>query len=100
MAGGLSCEDVERVATLARLALTAEEVELYRIQLDQILVHAQQLCDYPAPSVPAGAGSITTGTAERPDEPRPSMPATVALANAPDRACGTALFRAPRVFSE
>ena len=98
----LTIADVERIAALAHLELTDEEKQLFTRQLADILDYAEQLQAIDTAGVPAtahvtAAGS-DQGTAERPDEPRPSVSTDDALANAPDAAADAGLFRVPRVI--
>jgi len=94
---GLTVADVEAVAALAQLELTAEETALFTRQLAGILTYAQQVQAVDTSGVPATAHVLAEG-AERADEPRASLPADEALANAPDAAPDTGLFRVPRVI--
>jgi aspartyl-tRNA(Asn)/glutamyl-tRNA(Gln) amidotransferase subunit C len=98
MADHLTIQDVERIAALARLALTLEEKALFARQLTRILEYAGQVAeivpegDLDAPPTDAGGG------VERADEPRPSLDRSAALANAPDSSAG--LFRVPKVLGD
>ena len=87
--------DIEHVARLARLELTAEERERLRAQLGQILEHAAAVGEVAADDVPATATPIPRANVFREDEPEPSLPADEALRNAPDR--DGARFRVPRI---
>ncbi len=94
----LTVADVERIAALAHLELTDAEKELFTKQLADILNYAEQLQAIDTTGVPATAHVNTTAGVERPDEPRPSLPTSDALANAPDGALEAGLFRVPRVI--
>jgi aspartyl-tRNA(Asn)/glutamyl-tRNA(Gln) amidotransferase subunit C len=87
--------DIEHVAKLARLDLTAEERERLRDQLGMILEHAAKVGEVAAADVPPTAYAIPRANVLRPDEVRPSLPVADVLANAPqpedDR------FRVPRI---
>jgi aspartyl-tRNA(Asn)/glutamyl-tRNA(Gln) amidotransferase subunit C len=103
-------EEVLRVAELAHLELTAEEVELYRGQLDEILNYVGKLGELDVSNVEAMAQVLFTGprsdpaareTAnERPelrdDTLRPCDVAEAILAQAPDAA--KPFFRVPKVI--
>src|SRR5687768_5562773 len=100
----LTIADVERIAALAHLELTDEEKHLFTRQLADILSYAEQLQAIDTTGVPATAQVTATGSdadahgVERADEPRPSLTAAEALANAPDGAPDAGLFRVPRVI--
>jgi aspartyl-tRNA(Asn)/glutamyl-tRNA(Gln) amidotransferase subunit C len=104
MADPLTIADVERIAALARLALSDEEKALYARQLTRILDYASQVAEI----VPEGdadlAGDDTARWATggeslgRHDEARPSLDRASALANAPDSSAG--LFRVPKVLGD
>jgi aspartyl-tRNA(Asn)/glutamyl-tRNA(Gln) amidotransferase subunit C len=98
MSSDLTAADVERVATLAHLELTAEEKELFTRQLAEILAYARQIQALDTSGVPATAHVHVDEGAERDDEPRPSLPLDEALAGAPDALPETGLFRVPRVI--
>lgn len=93
----LTIADVERIAALAHLELTAAEKALFTRQLAGILEYAQQLQALDTTGVPA-TSHVNVERAERADEPRPSLPVEEALANAPDAAPEAGLFRVPRVI--
>ena len=97
MADILTTADVERIAALAHLELTAEEKTLFRRQLADILAYAQQLDTIDTAGVPA-TSHVNAHRAERDDEPRPSLTVRDAVANAPDAAPDAGLFRVPRVI--
>src|SRR5688572_14389416 len=94
----LTIADVERIAALAHLELTAEEKQLFTRQLAEILAYAQQVQAIDTSGVPATAHVHAGQRVERDDEPRPSLPVADALANAPDPAPEAGFFRVPRVI--
>jgi aspartyl-tRNA(Asn)/glutamyl-tRNA(Gln) amidotransferase subunit C len=77
-------EQVLHVARLARLELTDEEVERMAGELSNILGHIETISELDLDGVAPTSHVIDVGSALRPDEPRPSLPREVALANAPD----------------
>ena len=93
----LTIADVEAVAALAHLELTDEEKQLFTRQLADILAYAEQLQAVDTTGVTA-TSHVNVHEAERDDEPKPSLPVTDALANAPDGALDVGLFRVPRVL--
>ncbi|MBA3414170.1 MAG: Asp-tRNA(Asn)/Glu-tRNA(Gln) amidotransferase subunit GatC [Chloroflexia bacterium] len=84
----LSRADVEHVAALARLGLTADEVETLREQLSSILEHIAVLDRIDTAAIPPTAQVIALTNVWRDDEERPSLPPETVLANAPRRAAG------------
>ncbi len=98
MAATLTIADVERIAALAHLELTDEEKQLFTRQLADVLDYARQLQTIDTTGVPA-TSHVNAHTAERPDQPRPSLPVDEALANAPDPAPDAGMFRVPRVMA-
>jgi aspartyl-tRNA(Asn)/glutamyl-tRNA(Gln) amidotransferase subunit C len=95
-------EQVAAIASLAQLELDEQELDLFARQLGDILAYADEVQRVDTGSVTPTASVLTTYPADRPDEVRPSLPATDALANAPDPApdptLGGGLFRVPRVI--
>ena len=96
MADILTGADVERIATLARLELTGDEVARFAQQLTAILAYADQVQQVDTSAVEP----LTTGAAmhARDDVRVPSLDRDVVLSQAPaaDRAAG--LFKVPRVL--
>jgi aspartyl-tRNA(Asn)/glutamyl-tRNA(Gln) amidotransferase subunit C len=93
----LTIEDVERIARLANLELTQDEKQLFTKQLADILAYAEQVQGVDTTGVEATAHVNARGV-ERPDEPKPSLEVSEAVANAPDAAPEAGLFRVPRVI--
>ncbi len=89
--------DVERVARLARLELSAEEKDLFARQLAGILAYAEQIQRVPTkgiePTSHAGDGPTL-----RDDEVRPCLPRDLSLAAAPDADTVAGLYKVPRVL--
>ena len=107
MADTLTRADVERIATLARLELTPDEVTLFAGQLTAILAYADQVqqVDTSGVEIPTAAAGLPTvalaevgGAAGRDDTPAPCLDRDTVLTQAPaaDRAAG--LFKVPRVL--
>ena len=91
-------EDVEHVARLARLALTASEKARMREELDAILAYVDTLRALDTDGVEPTAHVLPVVNVMREDEPRPCLPAETMLANAPDRS--DAFFRVPRIIED
>jgi aspartyl-tRNA(Asn)/glutamyl-tRNA(Gln) amidotransferase subunit C len=87
--------DIEHVARLARLELTAEETARLREQLGAILEHAAKVGEVAADDVPPTAYAVPRSNVLRPDEVGPSLSVEDVLANAPEREDDR--FRVPRI---
>jgi aspartyl-tRNA(Asn)/glutamyl-tRNA(Gln) amidotransferase subunit C len=98
MSRRLSPSDVEHVAQLARLALTADEVEQLTEELTVILDHAQDVAALDLEGVPPTAHPVPLRNVLRPDELRPSLDREEVLAQAP--AVEDHRFRVPRILGE
>jgi aspartyl-tRNA(Asn)/glutamyl-tRNA(Gln) amidotransferase subunit C len=98
MASALAIADVERIAALAHLELTADEKVLFTRQLADILAYAQQVQAIDTSGVPATAHVHAGQRTEREDEPHGSLSLADALGNAPDADQAAGLFRVPRVI--
>ncbi len=94
----LTIVEVERIAALAHLELTADEKQLFAKQLADILTYVEQLQQLDTSGVPATAHVDAGLRAERDDAPAPSLPVDDAIANAPDGAPDAGLFKVPRVI--
>ncbi len=92
----LTKKEVEHIAKLARLELSPEQKALYREQLSAILDYIARLRKLDTTDVPPTAGGGLTQMTLRLDEPRPSLPTEVLIANAPDTADDQ--FKIPPVF--
>ncbi|MFM8594346.1 MAG: Asp-tRNA(Asn)/Glu-tRNA(Gln) amidotransferase subunit GatC [Chloroflexota bacterium] len=80
---GLSREDVEHVAALARLGLTDDEVTRLQDQLSSILEHIAVLDRLDTSAIPPTAQVIALSNVLRDDAERSSLPREELLANAP-----------------
>jgi aspartyl-tRNA(Asn)/glutamyl-tRNA(Gln) amidotransferase subunit C len=79
----LSREDVEKVALLARLRLTPDELDRMTAQLAAIVGYVDQLAELNTEDVEPMAHAVELSNVFRADELRPSLPREAALANAP-----------------
>jgi aspartyl-tRNA(Asn)/glutamyl-tRNA(Gln) amidotransferase subunit C len=91
-------KDVEHVARLARLALTDDELERMRAQLNGILAYIEKLNELDTEGVEPTSHAVPMLNVMREDEPGPCLPRAEALANAPDRA--GEFFRVPRIIED
>ena len=94
----ISARDVEHVARLARLDLSAAEKERMRSELDGILAYIDKLRALDTRDVPPTSHAVPVTNVMRDDEERPSLPQEDMLANAPDR--HRDLFRVPKIIEE
>ena len=81
----LSRKDVEHVAYLARLGLTAEELTRLEGQLNHIVDQYAVLAELPTDDIPPTAQTIELETILREDLVTPSLTPEAALAGAPER---------------
>lgn len=81
----LSVDQVRWVAHLARLELGDAELQHLTEQLRSILNYVNQLQQVPTDGVEPLAHPLPVRNVFRADEPAPSLPVEVALANAPAR---------------
>lgn len=97
-ASKISAKDVEDVARLARLELSAAEKERMGRELDGILTYIDKLRGLDTSEVEPTSHAVPITNVMRDDEPRPSLPQAETLANAPDRQ--DELFRVPKIIEE
>jgi aspartyl-tRNA(Asn)/glutamyl-tRNA(Gln) amidotransferase subunit C len=97
MSTSLSPEDVLRIAELARLELTPDEVTLFTRQLSGILDYVEQIRALDTTGV-APTSHVMNLPVERDDVVHETLARTDALANAPDAATEAGLFKVPRVM--
>ncbi len=79
----LTREEVEHIAALARLELSAEETERYRRQLSAILEYAASLQELDTSGIAPTSSVLPPHSVLRPDEPRPGLTLDDVLRNAP-----------------
>lgn len=94
----LTKSEVERIAALARLALTDAEQELYTRQLGEILEYAEQVQELDTSAVPPTTHVLSRHPADRSDVEGACLPRTTVLENAPEADATAGLFRVPRVI--
>ena len=96
VASRISRPDVAHVAHLARLELTAEELERFTEQLAAVLDHAADVASLDTSDVAPTAHPLPLGNVFREDEPRPALDREEVLAQAPEVEDGR--FRVPRIL--
>jgi aspartyl-tRNA(Asn)/glutamyl-tRNA(Gln) amidotransferase subunit C len=89
-------EQVLHVARLARLELSEEEVHRMAGELSGVLDHIEKINALELDGVPPTTHVVEVGNALRADEPRPSLPRDVALAQAPAVQDGGFLVPSPQ----
>lgn len=96
----LSREEVEKVALLARLKLSADELDTMTPQLARVLSYVEQLAELDAelPAVEPMAHAVDLFNVFADDEPRDSFDRQQMLANAPKR--DDECYRVPAVLGE
>ena len=94
----ITLQEVEHVARLARLALSEEEKEQMRSQLDRILGYVEKLNQLDTTGVEPTSHAIPMTNVFREDALTPSLSREEAMGNAPDRQEG--FFRVPRIIEQ
>ena len=94
----ITMRDVEHVARLSRLALTDQEKDRMRRELDGILSYIDKLRALDTTNVPPTSHAVPMTNVMREDEPRPSLAQDLMLANAPERS--GEFFRVPKIIEE
>jgi aspartyl-tRNA(Asn)/glutamyl-tRNA(Gln) amidotransferase subunit C len=94
----ISLEDVDHVARLARLQLSAADKERMRGELDGILSYIDKLRALDTRDVEPTSHAVPVTNVMRDDVERPSLPQEDMLANAPDR--HRDMFRVPKIIEE
>jgi aspartyl-tRNA(Asn)/glutamyl-tRNA(Gln) amidotransferase subunit C len=90
--------DVDRIAHLARLALSDADKQLFARQLGDILTYVEQLRSVDTSGIPPTSHPLGAPGSMRDDERRPSLSRDVVLAQAPESAADAGLFKVPRVL--
>jgi len=108
MSEAVTHQDVLRVAELANLELTADEVPRMAHDLSAILGHIAQLSELDTAAVPPmaqvadvlnpafGIAPVADGATLRPDEVRPSLDRKAVMSQAPDT--DGRFFKVPKVI--
>ena len=92
----ISRNEVEHVARLARLALSAEELEAMTGQIDAILGYVEKLNELDTDGIVPTAHAVPMENAFREDEVKPSIGVERAQQNAPDT--DGSCFKVPKVI--
>jgi aspartyl-tRNA(Asn)/glutamyl-tRNA(Gln) amidotransferase subunit C len=98
MAAPLTRADVLRVAELARLELSEDEVDLFTRQIAEVLEYARQVQDLDTTGVSPTSHALSIEGAWRPDVVGPCLARADAFAGAPDADASAGLFKVPKVL--
>lgn len=91
-------QQVDRVARLAALELSGEELERMRGDLTEILVHVERISELDLDRIEPTSHVVALENAWRADVPRPSWPREKVLETAPEPAAGA--YRVPSPQAE
>jgi aspartyl-tRNA(Asn)/glutamyl-tRNA(Gln) amidotransferase subunit C len=91
-------DDVDRLAQLARLALTDDERRLFARQLADFLAYANEVREIDTAGVAPTSHATTLAIALRDDCEQPSLDRAVAVAAGPEASPQAGLFKVPRVL--
>ncbi len=94
----MTLKDVKKIAHLARLELTAEEMERFRRQLSSILDHVQKLQELDTSRIAPTSSVLAPHSALRPDETQKGLSQAEVLQNASKSA--QERFRVPPIFGD
>jgi aspartyl-tRNA(Asn)/glutamyl-tRNA(Gln) amidotransferase subunit C len=94
----ISIQEVDHVARLARLDLSAADKERMRSELDGILTYIDKLRALDTRDVEPTSHAVPVTNVMRDDVERPSLPVADMLANAPDP--HREMFRVPKIIEE
>jgi len=92
--------DIEKIAQLAHLEISREEVLVFARQIAEIVTYVEQLNEIDTSNVEPATGGLTregeSTDSARDDAIAPSLGQKIALEEAPDAAAGH--FRVPKVL--
>jgi len=92
----ISKQEIEHIASLARLSLSEEEKELFGSQLSSILDYMEKLNELDTRDIEPTSHVLPLSNVMRDDIPRPSIPREDALLNAPDHT--DKFYRVPKII--
>ena len=96
----LTHDEVRKVALLARLALTDDEIDPLTHHLNDLLNQFARLQELNTDEVPPTAHAVPVAAALREDAARPSLPREAVLANGPQVDTELGGFIVPQVIGE
>lgn len=92
----ISKQEIEHIASLARLSLSEKEKELFGSQLSSILDYMEKLNELDTKDIEPTSHVLPLSNVMRDDIPRPSIPREDALLNAPDHT--DKFYRVPKII--
>ena len=92
----VSLEEVERIASLAKLSFSTEEMQIFVEQFNQILRYIEKLAELDTADVPPTTHTLTLQNVMREDVVCPWLSQEQALINAPQQKNG--FFSVPKVI--
>jgi aspartyl-tRNA(Asn)/glutamyl-tRNA(Gln) amidotransferase subunit C len=95
---GITREEVAHLGKLARLELSAEELDHFAGQLDDIIGAVARVAEVAGEDVPPTSHPLPLTNVMRPDTVRPSLTPREALAGAP--AAEQQRFKVPQILGE
>lgn len=98
MGSAFADDDIRKIAALARLELTPEEVTLFTKQLSDILGYVEALHSVDTSGIPPTSHPVAAPPVWREDAPRPSLNRDEVLTVAPGASVRTGLFKVPKVL--
>jgi len=96
----LTRAQVERIAELAKLKLSEDEIDRMTVQLSAILDYAARLQELNTDAIPPTASVIPLQNVLRQDIVAPSLARNDVLANAPDQDDENQFFRVRAILKE
>jgi aspartyl-tRNA(Asn)/glutamyl-tRNA(Gln) amidotransferase subunit C len=93
---GITIEELEHVARLARLSFSSDELSAFTGQLNDILGYVAKLEELDTGGVTPTTHALQVTNVFRQDEVKPSLPVEEAVANAPEEENGA--FVVPRII--
>lgn len=88
---------MQRIADLARLELSSEELDLFTRQLGDILTYVEQIRALDTSGVEP-TSQVLNRPVDRDDTPGPTLTRAQLLDNAPDASTEAGLFKVPKVI--
>ena len=92
----ITLKEIEYLAHLARIQLTAEELQRFAGQLDEILAYVEKLKKAKTEGVSPTSHVLPLTNVFREDKLQPSLPHEAALSNAPEKQ--GPFFKVPQVI--
>ena len=98
MAQRLSDDEVAKIAALARIELSPDDVAMFAQQLADILAYVNELQTVNTTGIEPTSHPLPLDPVWRLDEPVPSLDRSALLERAPGTSSRTGLFKVPKVL--